>query len=218
MNLKKLFEPDTIYYKVLLAISAITVTAVIGWLLVQAGSLNPTNEPTYGNETTWPHYPSLEDIYCKLNGTGCGSTAYTIDSSANPAATMHNLNEIWDATPDFKNSSGNAIAADVFRTKTFYTTSSAQLSGTLDLACGNMAGKLNGTDNKITSNNYSDNNANNRWCMGVGTTTGGVATDGGNATSSDLSNKSCTNGPASCTICCTAWVNGQYIIGSNSSF
>lgn len=208
MNFKKVLTPGAPSYKILISISAILLASAIGGILVLAGSLNPTDIPTAGNETTWPHYPSLEDIYCKLNGAGCDASAsYTLETSANPVppGTMHTLNEIWSATPDFKTNPGNLTvngsnSPDIFSGKTayiYYNNSPTLLTGTtaLNLACDTAT--FDGIANKVDNDHDNDPANAGRWCMKE---TGTIALVG--TTSPDVANGK------------KVWVGGKEITGT----
>lgn len=113
MNIKKILKPGAPSYKIILGIAAILLTTAIGSILVLAGSLTPSGAPANTMET-------LEDIYCKLNGAGCNSSAsYGLDSLANPSSTMHTLEQIYDAAPEYLDDP--ASTSDVCNSRTFYT-------------------------------------------------------------------------------------------------
>jgi len=124
MNLDKIFDPNTKHYKILFGITCIVATVIAGFFISRAGSLNPTSAP--GDTMV-----TLDDIYCKL--TGCTPGTYGIDSPGSPAATMHTLQEIYDATPDFRNDPGTATTDQVWAGATFYTNSATKQTGTLTL-------------------------------------------------------------------------------------
>ena len=126
MNFNKIFDPNTKHYKILFGITCIVATVIAGFFISRAGSLNPTSAP--GDTMV-----TLDDIYCKL--TGCTPGTYGIDSPGSPAETMHTLQEIYDATPDFRNNPGDAMSGDcaggvcVKAGKTFYTDSATKQTG-----------------------------------------------------------------------------------------
>jgi len=174
-------------YKFLVALSSILITVAVGFLIVKAGSLNPTTTPA-------DTFYTLDDIYHKLDKTAGDPATYGIDSSANPTApgTMHTLTDIYNKTPDYKTNPGTAVVADVFSGKTFYTFADpvTRKTGTLGLACNTAT--FDGTANKVTDVYDGSGNGNNRWCM----------KETGDAVASD--------------ICCTAkaWVDGVEVQGT----
>ena len=86
-------EKNSKLYRISVAICSIAVTAVIGYLLVRAGELNPPGGPVDTMKT-------LDDIYCKQL-YGCTTSTYGIDSPADPASTMYTLTAIYDQVPAF---------------------------------------------------------------------------------------------------------------------
>jgi len=93
MNPNKIFNPNTKHYKIIFGITCVITTAIAGFLISRAGSLNPSNPPAY-NPPTYTMV-TLEDIYCGL--TGCTPTSYGIDSPGNPTPTMYTLEQIYVA-------------------------------------------------------------------------------------------------------------------------
>jgi len=128
--MKNIFNPNTKSYKILFGITCVVATVTAGFFISRAGSLNPTSPPADTMVT-------LDDIYCKL--TGCTPGTYGIDSPGSPAETMHTLQEIYDATPDYKTNPGNATPGDVCNSKYFYTSSSTTAVQGTRTACRGIA-------------------------------------------------------------------------------
>ena len=147
-KVKNMLKISSRNYKILVALSSVVVTATVGFLIVQATitggdvSLNPTAAP--GDTMV-----SLDDIYHRL--AGGSAISYGIDSSTNPAGTMHTLSEINAITPNYAANPGNAVAANVCRNAagnypTFYTSASTTAvtgAGTACAACGGTATAAN---------------------------------------------------------------------------
>jgi len=89
-----MFKPDKKSYKIAVAMGSIAITAVMGYLFVKAGSLNPTVVPPTDTDKT------LDDIYCAMK-IDCASTSYGIDSPGSPTSTMHTLQEIYNLAVNF---------------------------------------------------------------------------------------------------------------------
>jgi hypothetical protein len=132
---KNMLKINSRNYKILVALSSIAVTAVVGYFITQAGSFTPPGAPTMVGGS---QMKTLDQIYCKLmkSDISCNPMTPNVDSPGSPAATMHTLQEIYDATPDFRNSPGDAMSGDctggvcVKTGKTFYTDSKDIQTGT----------------------------------------------------------------------------------------
>ena len=168
-------------YKSLAVLFSVVITITACFAVVSAWK-DPTAAP--GNS-----FYNLEEIYCKL--TNCTAATYGIDSPGAPAVTMHTIEQVYTATPDFRTQGGTAIAADIFSGKTGYRDSSTLLTGTLDLACNDPT--FNGTSNLVPTTYDGGGDGTNRWMM----------TDSGTAVANDIV---CTK---------KAWVNGEEVVGNN---
>jgi len=88
-----MFKSNQKIYKIASIIASVSIMAIIGYLSVKAGSLDPTGAPGDTMKT-------LDDIYCAMK-IDCTSTSYGIDSPASPTSTMHTLQEIYDLAVRF---------------------------------------------------------------------------------------------------------------------
>jgi len=104
-----MLNPNKKKYKIILASGSLAITAIIGYLFVKAGSLDPIVVPPADTNKT------LDDIYCAMK-IDCTSTSYGIDSPASPTSTMHTLQEIYDRA-----SSTNFFLPDTGQTTSYGT-------------------------------------------------------------------------------------------------
>lgn len=126
-------EPNSNYYRFLVGICSVVVAFFGVYLVVWAGNLNPSAGPADTMQT-------LDDIYYRLQSSGAAGS-FGIDSPGSPAATMHTLQQIYDATPNFNGDPGTASAADVCNSATFYSNSSTKIVGTRT-SCSSGSGGL----------------------------------------------------------------------------
>jgi len=110
-------------YKVLVTICSMVAVTSIGYLLVWAGSLNPSNPPSAITLKT------LEDIYYELDKAASATTSWGLDSPTDPGSTMYTLQQIYDKTPDFHDNPGDATTGDVCGSATFYLDSTTSYTG-----------------------------------------------------------------------------------------
>lgn len=70
----------------------VAITCAGVYFMARAGDLNPAAAPGDTMKT-------LDDIYCKI--ANCTPVTYGLDSPASATSTMHTLQEIYDALPDY---------------------------------------------------------------------------------------------------------------------
>jgi len=117
-----MFQFNSKTYKILLGICSIVITAMTGYLIVQAGSLTPSSTPADTMKT-------LDDVYYELDKSASAVGSWGLDPSAAPTGTMYTLQQLYDKTPQFHTSPGSVAVGDVCNSKTFYTDSSTRLTG-----------------------------------------------------------------------------------------
>ena len=110
------------FFKILLTIFCVIITAATTHLLIKAGDLNPPGTPADTMHT-------LDDIYHRLDKDAGAPASWTLNPSASPAGTMHSLEDIYTITPDFRTNAGTAVVGDVCNSHTFYATSSSIQTG-----------------------------------------------------------------------------------------
>lgn len=112
---------------------SVLISTTIIYFVIYAGSLSPSSTPADTLKT-------LDDIYHKLT-SGSGES-FGLNPPASPTSTMHSLQEIYDVTPDFASSPGDATSSDVCNSRTFYTDSSTRYTGTRTACQSCTAGSI----------------------------------------------------------------------------
>ena len=115
-------------YKILVAFFSIVVTATVGYFITQAGSFTPPGAPTMVGGS---QMKTLDQIYCKLikSAISCNPMTPNVNSPGSPAETMHTLQEIYTATPDFRSHPGTDVS-NVKAGENYYKDSSTFSVGT----------------------------------------------------------------------------------------